>query len=157
MGSKKGARCTICYHPNRKEIEGYIRSGEFLTDIAKTFDVSRFALANHRNTHMEFEEGKLPVAQVAGQQESSLKDTIIANTHHIEFSPTSVAVVPGRSIGKISDTTIDQFMPIKKVTEGKLPEVPIIQGKMPIDDAILDHKIEITKLQHKKELGVKFV
>lgn len=72
--------CTICHNPARQDIDKAVVGGTPLDNIAKTFHVSRFALARHKNHVVELVALSPKVEKIA--QADGIVDGILELTRH---------------------------------------------------------------------------
>jgi hypothetical protein len=125
------SRCKACDHPRRAEIDkDLIERKMKLSDIVYKYGgVSESGLSSHRLAHIK--EGQSGFVVPPNKERSSAKIVTCSTgdtTSKLETIVTSVRQLANDAVGKQS-----------------------------IDDAILLHRIEIVRLEHRKSLGEHYV
>jgi hypothetical protein len=77
-----GRQCSVCEHPDRRDVEQRLTAGETLASIAASTGLNRMALSRHRRDHSPIWLSK--VTQVSERSSGTVRERIEALVARIE-------------------------------------------------------------------------
>ncbi len=168
-GKQRSTRCSVCTHPKVVQIDrDLLAMNGTLAEVGERYGVSQWALSAHGLNHLDGynrswaamnREKKKKSAQTIhtkDNQHSRKKEPLCTISDFPIASEKSQPIIVNNytsveSTSKESDTSVMSKRSSDKITNTRK------SIERSIDDLILDHKIEITKLEHWKSLGKQVV